>query len=56
MSDPFEREEQDIQERYARGEITNAEMWAETQELQRAYRGATEEAAGQAYQDEMDRW
>jgi hypothetical protein len=52
----YEREENDIQERYARGEITNAEMWAELKELQRDYRAAAEEAAREAYDQELERW
>lgn len=52
----FEREENDIQERYARGEITNKEMWAELSELQRDYAGAAQEAAMDAYEAELDRW
>ena len=56
MSAQYEREEDDIQERYARGEISNAEMWAELKELQRDYRGAALEAAQEAYEQEMERW
>lgn len=52
----FEREEDDIQERYARGEITNTEMWAEIRELQRDYAAAAREAAQNAYDDELGRW
>lgn len=52
----FEREEEDIQRRYADGEITNAEMRAEIRELQRDYAGAAREAAQNAYDDEMERW
>lgn len=52
----YEREENDIQERYARGEITKAEMWAELKELQRDYREAAREAASEAYEREMEQW
>lgn len=52
----FEREETAIQERYERGEITNAEMWEEQRQLQRDYRDAAEEAAREAYEREMDNW
>lgn len=52
----FEREEEDIQERYARGEITNAQMWEEMKELQRDYRAAADEAAREAYERERDNW
>lgn len=54
--DAYEREENDIQERYARGEMTNAEMWAEMRELQRDRRAAAHEAAQDAYDREMERW
>jgi hypothetical protein len=52
----FEREEEDIQRRYAVGEITNAEMWAEQKELQRDYRAAAEEAIREAGERERDNW
>lgn len=52
----FDREEEEIQARYARGEITNAQMWEEVKELQREYRRAAEEAALDAYERERDNW
>jgi hypothetical protein len=52
----YEREENDIQERYARGEISNEEMWKELQELQRDYRDAAREAAQAAYERELEQW
>ena len=45
----FEREEEDIQRRYAAGEISNAEMWAEQKALQRSVRAELEDAARDAY-------
>jgi len=52
----FEREEEDIEERYAKGYITLNEYNEEMRELQRSYAAAAEEAAEDAYQNEMDRW
>jgi hypothetical protein len=52
----FEREENHIWEREARGEITREQAWKEQRELDRDYRGAAEEAARQAYEDELARW
>lgn len=52
----FEREEDDIQKRYAAGEITNAQMWEEMKELQRDYRAAAEEAIHEAGERERDNW
>ncbi len=54
--DQFDREEQDIMEREARGEITAAEARKEMSELHRAYRESAEEASRDAYDREMDRW
>lgn len=52
----YEREEEDIQRRYAAGEITNEQMWKELRELQRNYAQAAREAAQEAYERELDRW
>ena len=52
----YAREEEDIQQRYERGEIGNAEMWKELKELQRDYRDSAQEAAREAYERELDRW
>lgn len=52
----FDREEEDIQRRYAAGEITNAQMWEETKELQRDYRAAAEDAIYEAGERERDNW
>ena len=52
----YEREERDIEERLARGEISIEDFNTELRELQRDYRAAAEESAYQAYQDELSRW
>ncbi len=52
----FDREEEDIQRRYANGEITNAQMWEEVRELQRDYKAAADEASMEAYNRERDNW
>jgi hypothetical protein len=52
----FEREENDIWERAARGEITNAQARKEQRELQRDYAAAAVEAAQGAYERELERW
>ena len=54
--DQFEREEEAIGEAYANGEITAKEYNKQMLELQRDYRAAAEEASGEAYRREMDRW
>lgn len=56
MSDWYEREENAIQEAYARGEISNAEMWRQMRELNRDYRDAAQEAGRDAYEQELERW
>ena len=52
----FDREEDDIQRRYAAGEITLAEYNEEMRVLQQDYRGAAEEAAREAYERERANW
>ena len=54
--DAFEREEQDLQERFANGEITTKEHNYELRELQRDYMAQAEESAQEAYDREMDKW
>ena len=56
MASQYELEEDEIQQAYAAGDISNKEMWRQMRELQRAYRADAEEAAEQAYRNEMDRW
>lgn len=52
----FEQEEQAIIEAYERGEITREEHDLELREMQRDYQAAAEEAAEDAYQDELQGW
>ena len=52
----YEQEEDAIIEAYNRGEITNAQMQKELNELRRDIRAAAEEAAREAYDREMSRW
>jgi len=54
--DALEREEDDLQERLASGEISVKEYNSEFTELQRSYRAEAEESARDAYEEEMDRW
>jgi len=52
----FEREEDAIMEQINNGELTQKEGQRQLNELYRDYRGAAEEAAQHAYDDEMSRW
>lgn len=52
----MEREEESLYDDFNSGLITQKELNAALRELQRDYQGAAEEAADQAYRDEMDRW
>ena len=52
----FDREMDDIDRREADGVINRSEASAERRELERDYRGAAEEAAEDAYRDELERW
>jgi len=52
----MEREEQDICDRHNSGDISTIEFNNEMSELQREYRSMVEEAASQAYNNEMQRW
>ena len=54
--DPYDREEQALQDQYDRGEITAAELRKELRELQRDYAADAREAACMAYDAEMERW
>jgi hypothetical protein len=54
--DAYEREEEDICRRENEGIITHKEAQTELRELQRDYRGAAEEAAENAYREELERW
>ena len=52
----LEREENNLEQMLANGEITKAEFNSELMELHRSYRGAAEEAALDAYEAEMANW
>lgn len=52
----YEREEEALYEQYDRGEITNAELTRELNDLARDYRGAAREAALDAYERELENW
>jgi hypothetical protein len=52
----FDREEDDIQRRYAAGEITLAQYNEEMRDLQRDYRAAAEEAIQEAADRERQNW
>ncbi len=54
--DQFEREEEAIEEAYANGEITAKEYSKQMRELLQDYRAVAEEAAEEAYFNEMARW
>lgn len=56
VSTQYEREEDQLITDLNEGRITRAEFNKEMQELQRAYQGAAEEAAQDAYEREMERW
>ena len=56
MQSQFDREMDDIDRREEDGQITRAEANAERRELERDYLGAAEEAAEDAYRDELERW
>jgi len=52
----FEKEERYIIEAYEHGEITAKQRDRELRELSLDYQAAAEEAAGQAYEQEIQRW
>ena len=52
----MEREEDILCEQLNRGEITLEEFNNGMRDMQREYRAMAEEAAQQAYDDEMGRW
>jgi predicted nucleic acid-binding Zn-ribbon protein len=54
--DQLEREEEALEDAYNNGEITVKEYNKQVQELQRDYRAAAQEAAQEAYENEMGRW
>jgi len=52
----FDREEQAIIDAEEQGTITRAEANEQMRDLQRDYREAAHEAAGEAYNRELERW
>ncbi len=52
----YEREEQAAFDDYRAGHITEKELNDQLRELQRDYREAAEEAAEQAYRNELENW
>lgn len=54
--DQWEREEEDLGERLATGEISQKEYNRQLRELHRDYRESAEESAQDAYDREMDNW
>ena len=56
MNSELEREEQYLEDQLANGEICMKEYNKEMREIHDSYRACAEEAAEDAYNDEMDRW
>ena len=59
MFDPqryFEQAEEALAERYNSGEISETEFRTEISELRHEYRAMADEAAQDAYENEMSRW
>lgn len=54
--DQWEREERYLEEQYERGEISSQEFTRQMNDLWRDYRGAAQESAERAYDEEMNRW
>ena len=54
--DQFDREQDQLEQELENGTITQKEFNHEMLELQRDYQGAAEEAAQDAYDNEMNRW
>lgn len=52
----LEREQEYLEEQLNRGEISLAEFNREMREIQREYRAMAQEAAEEAYHNEIDRW
>ncbi len=52
----IEKEEEHLFEALINGEMSQEEYNSETRELHRSYRAAAEEAAQQAYNNELERW
>lgn len=56
MNRQLEREEEALEDDLAAGRITQAEFNKELRELHRDYRAMAEDAAHEAYMQELDRW
>lgn len=56
MFNQFEKEEQEIEDSYAVGEMTQEQYGWCLRELRREYQAAAEEAAHEAYQNELNCW
>ena len=54
--DEYERDEQEIEDRFRKGEIDVKQYNKEMKSLYRDYKADAEEAATQAYNHEMNRW
>lgn len=56
MDTQFEKEEQQLEDDLAVGNISLVEYNRELREMQRSYRAEAEEAAEDAYRHEFERW
>lgn len=54
--DAWEREEENLMEMHANGDLTDAELRHELRELQRDARAAAEEEAELAYEEALGAW
>lgn len=54
--DAYERETDQLYEDHAAGLITTVELNKAVREIERGYRADAQEAAKQAFDNEMDRW
>lgn len=52
----FERDEQELEEAFARGEIDDVKFQYELRQLHRAMRDEARESADREFNREMDRW
>lgn len=56
MMDQFDTEVESLETDLANGDITLKEYSSSLRELEKDYSGAAQEAAQEAYDNEMDRW
>jgi hypothetical protein len=56
MNRQFEQQEEALEESYANGELTEKEYQYEMREMQMSYQAEAEEAAMNAYDNEMSNW